>query len=571
MSKRQRDLRNQGVRMGRRALSRSALLSGAAALQLLCAPAGAFELSTGNSDVQVRWDNTFKYSAAARVKGRSEGLVSPGTNNNNVNLDDGDRNFSKGLISNRIDWLSEFDVTYQSMGLRLSGAAWYDRIYQRSTHNNNPFTSNHQPANEFPADTRSIHGRKAELLDAFVFGAADVGDARVAGRLGRHGLVWGETLFFGANGIAGGMMPVDVIKLVSVPNTLFKEAIRPVPMVSGSLQLSSGISLGAYYQFRWEASRIPQVGSYFSQGDTIPGGSEQMLLAGLGSPFSSDAPRQGDWKPKHSGQGGLQLRGRWEDTDLGAYFQRYHAKAPQQVVNLGVNGVAVGPVSYRLFYPQGISAFGISASHTFGGLNLAAEASVRHNQPLISGLSADPSALVGSLASNGSDNPAYPVAKTAHFNVSGIWSLPRTPLFEEGNVVFELGWNRVLSVTKSVQSVDPAASRDAVAMRALFQPTYRQVMVGLDLTPVLGLGWAPRGSRSSITTAEMPQNGNGDMTLGLNAAYEDVWNASLAFTHYYGSQGSWLSPTNAAGQNTLAFKQYYADRDFISLSLRRSF
>ena len=50
---------------------------------------------------------------------------------------------------------------------------------------------------------RTLHGRKAEILDAFLFGATDVGTARVSGRLGRHTVLWGESLFFGNNAIAG--------------------------------------------------------------------------------------------------------------------------------------------------------------------------------------------------------------------------------------------------------------------------------------------------------------------------------------------------------------------------------
>ena len=118
--------------------------------------------------------------------------------------------------------------------------------------------------------------------------------------------------------------------------------------------------------------------------------------------------------------------------------------------------------------------------------------------------------------------------------------------------------------------MDPAASRDAVAIRGVFQPVYRQVVAGLDLTPLVGIGWAPKGSRSPITGAAMPQNGSGDFTLGLGATYADVWFASLSFTHYFGSTGSFLTPVSP-GVNSISYKQYYADRDFIALSLRRSF
>ena len=84
----------------------------------------AVEISTDNTDLSIRWDNTFKYSAGFRVKNRSDTLVA------DPNQDDGDRNFKWGLVSNRLDLLSEFDLTYKNnLGFRASGAGWYDTVY----------------------------------------------------------------------------------------------------------------------------------------------------------------------------------------------------------------------------------------------------------------------------------------------------------------------------------------------------------------------------------------------------------------------------------------------------------
>lgn len=77
-------------------------------------------------------------------------------------------------------------------------------------------------------------------------------------------MIWGESLFFGANGIAGGMAPVDVVKAQSVPNTQFKEITRPVNQLSGTFQLTDDVSLGAFYQSR--------------MGRDTPAGCRQLLL-----------------------------------------------------------------------------------------------------------------------------------------------------------------------------------------------------------------------------------------------------------------------------------------------------
>ena len=198
----------------------------------LVSAAGAFELKTDNPDLTARWDNTVKYSAAQRVKGASAAITA------DTNLDDGDRNFGKRLISNRVDLLSEFDVAYKNVGARLSGAAWYDAVYSRSNSNGSSATANSFSVSndQFTDATRALHGRKAEILDAFVFAKGDLGDGKLANvRVGKHTLLYGESLFFGSNGISGGQGPFDVVKLLSVPNTQFKELAMPVEQVSGQI------------------------------------------------------------------------------------------------------------------------------------------------------------------------------------------------------------------------------------------------------------------------------------------------------------------------------------------------
>lgn len=58
--------------------------------------ARAFESDTGIPDLQLRWDNAAKYTAAARVRDRSQELIV------DQNYDNGDRKFKRGTISNRL-------------------------------------------------------------------------------------------------------------------------------------------------------------------------------------------------------------------------------------------------------------------------------------------------------------------------------------------------------------------------------------------------------------------------------------------------------------------------------------
>ena len=534
-----------------------------AVLALLGTSANAIEINTGNPDIVARWDTTLKYSLASRVKSSDPAYLVPG----NANGDDGERNFGKGLVSNRFDLFTEADFTWkESFGARVSGAAYYDSVY--NARNDNPgfaggaFPNNASvPYNEFTSATRDRMGRKAELLDAFVFGKFDAGSTPVTFRLGRHAMTWGESLFFGGNAIAGGMMPVDAVKLASVPGTQFKEAIRPVPMLSGTAQLTPRVSLGAYYQFRWEKAIIPPAGSYLSTSDILDEGGEQLLLG------PTSATRLPSREPKDSGQGGIQLRYRGDDTDYGLYLIRYHEKGAQPVVVLGATPFGVMPTNYYTAYNQGVTALAVSASRSFGAYNVAAEAGVRHNSSLASTQGGDLSALAPVPATNVTDNPGYATGKTAHVNLSVLASLDQTFLWREASLTGEVAWNRVLSVTKNRAAIDPNSTRDGVALLVILEPTYRGVFPGVDIGVPVGLSWAPKGSRPLAAggpPAWIPAGG-GDLSVGMNMSFRDAWRFTLNYTHFYGEHAP------VAVNGIYQWKQSLRNRDFISASLRYSF
>jgi hypothetical protein len=519
----------------------------------------AFEIDTGDTDVKMRWDNTVKYSSAIRVKDQSAALT------NDPNQDDGDRNFSKGLISDRVDLLSEIDLTYKNFGARASGAAWYDTVYNRSTDNNSPYTYNATSvsATDFPAATRDLHGRKAELLDAFLFAKGEVGDMEGSVRAGRHALVYGETLFFGSNGIANAQQPIDVVKLLSVPNTLFKELIRPVEQISGQLQVRSNVTIGGYYQFRWEKNVLPGVGSYFSGVDFFDVGGERLFTGP-----TSAATRGQDMRAKDSGQGGLQVK--WSPAgtgfDFGFYAAQYNDKNPQVVVRPASD-------TYVLAYHEGIRTYGTSFSTTVGEFNIAGEASVRRNTPLVQSSTVDLFGVVPvmfggpSAPANNSDNPSYPVGNSAHVNLSTLASFGPNFIAREASLLGEVAWNRMTSITENAAALDPGVTRDAWGMRTVFTPSYRQALPGLDINVPVGISYFPKG-RSAVIAAFGPDKG-GDMSVGVNGQYLTVWNFGLNYTHFYGAEGT---STVAQGQGSVfTFKQNFKDRDFVSLAVSRTF
>ena len=557
--------------LARRQVSSSAPFgfSLAAALVLCTQSAQAFQIDTGNPDFKLRWDNTVKYSAAWRTQDPSSKLTQGQVA---LNQDDGDRAFKKGLISNRTDILSELDMSFQDFGARLSGAAWYDTEYQQDNDNDDPARANQRSVayDEFTDDTRHLHGGDGELLDAFVYWNGSVADRATSVRAGRHGLIWGESLFFGANGIAGGMAPVDVVKAQSVPNTQFKEITRPVNQLSGTFQLTDDVSLGAYYQLEWEETRLPAAGSYFSTSDTIGEGNERLIVGAPfpaflgGNPASPAAFFHGnDKEARSSGQGGLQLKYSAETVEYGLYAIQYHDKTPKLYLkpSTGAPNFATGQIGeYYWVYPEDIRALGASFSTTMDEYSFAGEASMRWNMPLVSN---GQTVLPGVVADN-DDDALYAVGRTAHVNLNVLASFGPNFLARESGFVGEIAWNRLLNVTKNRAALDPNATDDGLGFKMVYTPTYRQLFSGIDISIPLGISYFPLG-KSAVVSSFGPDNG-GDINIGITATYLDRVTAGLTYTHYYGAED-----TNLNALSQFNYKQSLKDRDYLAFSVKTTF
>jgi Protein of unknown function (DUF1302) len=573
------------------------VLAVAAALALPAA-SHAFDIELpAESELKFRLDLTPKYSAAYRLNDPSAALtrfdvaVDPGT----VNEDDGDHNFKKGLISSRFDLLAELDLTGPSYGARVSGSGWRDSVYLRgSSYAGTPIyaggvpigattsTSNNfsgQAPNEFLPDTVRQHGRGGELLDAFVYAKGDIAGMKGTVRLGRHTLQWGESLFFGQNGIANAQGPVDVAKIVSVPGWQFKEVLLPVEQVSGSLQVAEGVSLGAYLQLKWRPSKIPGVGSYFSNQDYVGTGTVNFGLDANGAPILLAYDKRKDLEPRDSGQGGLQLRfsPTGSDFEFGFYAAQYHDKTPAVPVFDFVNG------NVHLAYAEDVRTVGASVTSSVGQLNWAAEASVRWNAPLTS----DPAVLgLGPVITCGTSDadPCFAVGRTAHLQVSGIYVLQPGPLWGGGAVVGELAYNRTLKVTKDIFAaadgasqgiggLDPNTTRGAYAFRMIFEPQYFQVLPGLDLSVPVGVGYNFGGRSSAIFNYAGGASDAGDYSIGLKGTYQNDWKLALTYTDYFGTAKTFTETLVPGSGNPrqLTYGQSLKDRAYVAFSVARTF
>ena len=485
-----------------------------------------------SDDITLRWDNTISYSNAFRLGNRDPLILA------NRNADDGDRNFSPGIVSNRFDLFSQLDFSTAGFGLHASGAAWYDTVYHQKNDNDSPATFNpiSVPNNEFAHAVRTLHGAKAELVDAFLYGSTELAGLPFSFRIGRHTLLWGESLFFPENGIAAGQAPVDDIKVLSRPTAYARDVFMPVAQASASLQLPDGFAVEGYYQFEWRKTRVPGSGSYLSSSDYYDAGGERYILRS-----GRYLLRDPDLTPPSSGQYGAALRWSGDEVDYGLYALRFNAKDPKVYYRTDLG-------TYGLVYPQGIEIYGVSASGYIGNSNIAAELSGRRNMPLVN----SQLFLSPGQSADAYKNAAYPVGDTLHAQLSTITTFARTPIWDSADVNAEFAATQRLQVTQNAAELDPSVSKLAVAFRGSFEPTYFGVLPNLDLTLSLGLGYNLAGNSS---TDSYQRAGAGDLDFGVTATYRVVWSANITLTHFLGD----------------ASRQPLTDRDFIRFGIQRTF
>jgi hypothetical protein len=512
--------------------------------------AHAFEFDMGESDVKMRWDNTIKYSTIYRVRDADSTqlaaqIASPGG--------DGNRNFKKGFASQRVDLNSEFDITKGNFGARISAAAWYDDIYMRSNDNTSGITHNISTgSNQFTNGTQDAVGTNGRLMDAFVFAKGELGDMSGRITLGRHAVVYGETLMSGSNGIAAAQGAVDITKAATVPGAQVKEFILPTEQVSGSLQLSNKLSVGGYYQFKWHKSPFFGAGSFLSPNDFMTDGAESFLSTPGGGLFS----RAADQKARDSGQGGLQLRYKSDalDTEFGLYAANYHDKTPSAAYFDPVRG------NYRLVYHEDIQVYGVSASTVLGSDNVSIETSMRHNMPITGGL-----AIVQAIPAQWSnfdnkDHPAYAVGNTAHVTVADIHLFqPNFLLKDGGSLAIQYDWHTVMSIDKNPGAIDSTTSKGASRLTAAFTADYFQVFDGIDLSIPIVFSHDFQRSRVFVGWVE---NG-GSVDIGVNFNYLNTWKGGLNYHHFIGKHG-----TSIGGGS---FDQTLWDRNYVTFNVSRSF
>jgi len=548
----------------------------------LCGGAIAFEIKTGNDDFKVNWDNSFRYNLGYRVGSQDQAILS------NPNLDDGDRNFDSGVVTSRLDILSEFDLTYKkNYGFRISGAGWYDQAYNNQLGNTSVATSNHLDGNGNQALGLNGYvkhyyaGPNAEILDAFAFGKFSIADMPVQVKAGRHTLYFGESLGLTAalNGIAYAQSPLDFAKAYAVPGTNVKELFRPLASVSATAQPIKSLSITGQYFLQWEPNRYPESGTYMGVYDSFLTSADAILDSALGI-----INRGNDINPPDAQDYGAAVRWSpgWLDGTLGLYYRNFSDRFPQVCLNL--NPLASGsPAQFDMAYPSGIDLFGISLSKQILGISVGAELAYRKNMPLQSdplivasvenaaALGLPPGSYTTTLPDSGGTAAAR--GDTSHGVLNFLGLINKTPLFDTAQWTVEFDWQRWNSVTQNealfkgrdgYTAID-RVDKDAFGVDLTFMPTWFQVFPGVDLLMPLTYGMGLKGN--SATIAGINENA-GYWSAGISADILSRYRLDLAYVAYFGNYS-----TDQTGAVTINNGDYalLKDRSTLSLTLKATF
>lgn len=416
-------------------------LLASAVLAAIVPAAHGVEIDTGNPDWNVRLDNTVKYNYGVRTESADKRML--GTPNNN----DGDYNFRKAgtNITNRVDLLTEMDVVYQNhMGFRVSAASWYDKAYENTGSNSNPFVNGNGSTSGLVANDprlagvtrdnvgfgsphlsnyaqRYYTGPSGEILDAFVFYSTEVGEeSMLSVKAGQHNVFWGETLLNPVHSMSYGQSGLDLAKLAASPGTEAKELFVPRNQLSMSFTVNPELTVAAQYFLDWDAARLPEAGTYYGGSDLVGFGAQSFLLGNTnavvpGSPLGCGlAPCNGltnvrrghDLTPDKRGDWGIMAKWSpaWLDGTLGVYYRETSEILPQAwldargLSSANANGTrpagqvpavintlnSLSTATYQLAYADNIKIVGLSLSKDVGGVSVGSDLNVRHNMPLAS-------------------------------------------------------------------------------------------------------------------------------------------------------------------------------------------
>lgn len=580
----------------------------AVALLAMMAQGTAQAYSYDQGDFSLTWDNSISYGVSVRVEDRADDLVGKANHNPlvsllsypeqiaatgrwSVNTDDGNLNYDQGdLISHAAKWTTELGFSYGNFGGFFRGYAFYD--------------FENEDRDDLTETAKQFVGSDMRLLDGYLYYDFELGaDHPATIRVGNQVVNWGESAFI--QGGINAVNPVDVSKL-RVAGAELKEALMPVNMIFGSVDITQNLSMEALYMFEFEQIDPDPAGTYFSSNDfATPGGEIVMLGFGLYDEYTPGVTisRRDDRSTDDSGQYAVAFRYFAEDlnfTEFGFYYTKYHSRLPL-ISGVAVSNASPGSGGYFIEYPEDIDLYGMSFNTTLGntGIAMAGEVSYRPNapyqmddvellfaalSPLNAAIPAEVDRFISQMGSYdfgeeiqgwdrhevtqaqvtftnvfGPNNffKADQVALVAEFGMTQVWDLPnKEDLRYNGPGTDTSGGPDATSgrfrnpVTETRGFADGFSWGYRTFMRANYNAAFG---TAFNLAPRVGFNHDVHGT--SPGPGGQFVEGRRSVSLGLNASYLEKWSADISYSRYMG-----------AGRYNLI-----RDRDFASFNIKYAF
>jgi hypothetical protein len=504
------------------------------------AATNAYAVTYQVGDYTISLQSTVGYTVGLRTAPVNNELAG-------LNNDDGDRNFRSGVMANRFQSLEQLGIVDGDYGFRASALAYIDTVYLGHNKNNSPDTFNTSTSGTtgFPSQTVSLEGRRFEPLAAFIYGAEyfNSGSDKLSWQIGRQTITWGESLF-STDGISGLQAPSDFYQGELLPNPLAQATFLPTGAASATYSFANGITLAGYWQFEYEPSTLPGVGSFFSTSDIVGPGAQRLLLGPVSNQVAVNGAltRARDIRPPNGlDQFGAAIHDNIEGYELGAYFVQGIPKTP---------GVYTSGTKFIIYYPQPVDALAVSGSTVlnsgpFNGAQISGEISGRINQPLIS------QAIFGPTDVPSFSNTLYAKGDVLDAQLSTNYLTPPLPLMPNGGAVAaEFTWNDVLSVTENKAALVPGNTNMGGAFEGTYTPSWFPLANVEVETPV---GWTTTFIGDSKYDGS--HAGTGTIDVGALAIINSTLTVGLSYQRYYGAIN----------------RQALLDRDFATFYVQKVF
>lgn len=505
------------------------------------APTHALQVAGGD----LEWNNIVRYNLGMRMEKQDSAIES------NLGTDEGTSSYDRyDIVTNRVDWYSEFGWDYQGkFGLKVSGAAWYDQAFNDKVETG-PGLENlgSYDNNRFSGFTKRYHGGlSGELLDAHVYSNFTLGNTAGDIKIGRQTNLWGEAVIFSPHSVSYSQAPIDGLKAAVAPGADAREISMPVGQVHVNLQPTPNLALAAQYFYEWEPTRLTQGGTYLAGSD--------MILEGPDRFNGSLALRnRGLNEPKDSGDWGVAARYYYEPVNatFGAYYREFTERAP--FLSLDIAGG-----TYQALYPENAKLYGLSFSKLLGKTSFGAELVHRRNTALVSSIT------------DGSENVAR--GDTWHFLVNGIRTFGPTDYWSTAALTMELAGSHLEKVTKNEgyfnfcdsnsDAKRGCATRNAVQGTIRFNPQWTAVAVGWDV------GFSTAFTYGLYGNSVVSGGGNertGSYSFGPNVTYNANHTFGLQYIDYLATKKD-----NPAGGILYSNGSQLQDRGWLSFTYTGQF